>query len=75
MGTRPLSRCLNSDLINEKKEKKNEINAKNKNEKLINLNKNLPLISIMAATTTRKVKKPSTSNLALFMFLLPSLIR
>jgi hypothetical protein len=29
----------------------------------------------MAATTTRKVTKPSTKNLSLFMYLLPSLIR
>jgi len=35
----------------------------------------LPLIAIMAATTTRKVSKPSTKNLSLFMYLLPSMIR
>jgi len=35
----------------------------------------LPLIAIMAATTTRKVHQPSTQNLALFTMLLPSLIR
>lgn len=29
----------------------------------------------MAATTTRKINKPSTKNLSLFMYLLPSLIR
>ena len=29
----------------------------------------------MAATTTRKIKKPSTTNLSLFMYLLPSLVR
>lgn len=40
-----------------------------------NLNKNLPLIAIMAATTTRRVSNPSTDNMALFNFLLPSLIR
>lgn len=40
-----------------------------------NLDSNLPLISIMAATTTRRVVGPSTSNLALFMYLLPSLVR
>ncbi len=34
-----------------------------------------PLIAIMAATTTRKVIDPSTSNMALFTYLLPSLIR
>lgn len=37
--------------------------------------KSLPLISIMAASTTRKVREPSTDNLALFTFMLPSLIR
>ena len=37
--------------------------------------KNLPLISIMAATTTRKIHQPSTKNLALFMYMLPSLMR
>ena len=35
----------------------------------------LPLIAVMAATTTRKIKNPSTSKLALFTYLLPSLIR
>jgi hypothetical protein len=35
----------------------------------------VPLIAIMAATTTRKVHQPSTQNLALFTMLLPSLIR
>lgn len=35
----------------------------------------LPLIAVMAATTTRKINKPSTKNLSLFMYLLPSLIR
>eukprot|EP01041_Mallomonas_annulata_P004655 gene4655-9237_t len=40
-----------------------------------NWNGTAPLIAIMAGTTTRKVTKPSTSNLALFSFLLPSLLR
>ena len=35
----------------------------------------LPLIAVMAATTTRKVTAPSTENLALFTMLLPSLVR
>lgn len=39
------------------------------------LGETLPLISIMAATTTRKVHNPSTKSLALFTYLLPSLIR
>jgi len=34
-----------------------------------------PLIAIMAATTTRKINNPSTSKLALFTYLLPSLTR
>lgn len=37
--------------------------------------KSLPLIAIMAASTTRRIKDPSTSNLALFTLMLPSLIR
>jgi hypothetical protein len=40
-----------------------------------NMAASLPLIAIMAATTTRKVHKPSTDNLALFNYLLPSLVR
>lgn len=40
-----------------------------------NLSPDLPLIAIMAATTTRKIKKPSTKNLSLFTYLLPSLVR
>lgn len=40
-----------------------------------NLRDDLPLIAVMAATTTRKIDKPSTKNLSLFMYLLPSLIR
>ena len=35
----------------------------------------IPLIAIMAATTTRRVKSPSTKNMALFTYMLPSLIR
>jgi hypothetical protein len=35
----------------------------------------LPLISILAATTTRKVQNPQPENMALFTYLLPSLIR
>lgn len=35
----------------------------------------LPLISILAGTTTRRVQNPSTSSMALFTYLLPSLIR
>lgn len=35
----------------------------------------LPLIAVMAATTTRKIDKPNTRNLSLFMYLLPSLVR
>ena len=46
-----------------------------KTDTLLNLSPSLPLISVMAATTTRRVKDPGTSNLALFMYLLPSLVR
>lgn len=40
-----------------------------------NLNESLPLIAVMAATTTRKMSKPSTGSLALFTLLLPSMLR
>ena len=42
---------------------------------LFNLSPQLPLISILAATTTRKIVEPSTKNLSLFTLLLPSLVR
>ena len=42
---------------------------------LLNLSPQLPFISILAATTTRKIAAPSTDNLALFKLLLPSLMR
>lgn len=50
---------------------------KKKNKAPVHSNQvpSLPLIAVMAATTTRKVSKPSTKNLSLFMYLLPSLIR
>ena len=35
----------------------------------------MPLIAVMAASVTRKIKKPSTKKMALFTYLLPSLIR
>jgi hypothetical protein len=35
----------------------------------------LPQIAIMAASTTRKIKNPSPDNIALFTYMLPSLIR
>jgi hypothetical protein len=41
----------------------------------LNLARSLPLISIMAATTTRRVESPSVNNLALFKYLLASLVR
>lgn len=40
-----------------------------------NYDQSLPLISVLAASTTRKISNPSTSKLALFTYLLPSLIR
>jgi hypothetical protein len=40
-----------------------------------NIDKSLPLISVLAASTTRRIVNPSTSKLALFTYLLPSLIR
>lgn len=42
---------------------------------LFNLSPQLPLISILAATTTRKIVDPGTKNLSLFTLLLPSLVR
>lgn len=42
---------------------------------LWNLSPLLPLISILAATTTRKIVAPGTNNLSLFTLLLPSLVR
>ena len=41
----------------------------------LNLARSLPLICIMAATTTRRVESPSVHNLALFKYLLASLVR
>ena len=38
------------------------------------ISNDLPLIAVMAATTTRKVSNPSPSRLALFNYLLPSLM-
>jgi hypothetical protein len=52
------------------KDKKNKASSAD-----IKSSNNLPLISIMAATTTRKINNPSTKNLALFMYMLPSLMR
>ena len=40
-----------------------------------NMHDNLPLIAIMAATTTRKVNKPNTKSLSLFTYLLPSTLK
>lgn len=48
---------------------------KSKKSEHSNLRADLPLIAVMAATTTRKVVKPSTKSLSLFTYLLPSMIR
>lgn len=40
-----------------------------------NYDQSLPLISVLAASTTRRISNPSTTKLALFTYLLPSLIR
>jgi hypothetical protein len=63
MGKRKISSCLPPDT----KDKKKTVNP--------NLSDSLPLIAIMAATTTRKVHAPSTQNMALFTYLLPSVVR
>lgn len=65
MASRSLSTCINTNSTG------SEINL----DAHPNMSPSLPLIAIMAATTTRKIDNPSTSNLALFNFLLPSLIR
>ena len=61
MGKRPLSTCLTTEFPTSKNHP--------------NLKDNLPLIAIMAATTTRNVKNPSPDSMALFLYMLPSLIR
>jgi hypothetical protein len=63
MGKRPLSLCPNSN------------SSSSNPDSHSNLVPTLPLIAIMAATTTRRIPNPSTSNLALFTLLLPSLMR
>ena len=59
----PLSSCISSSYKNTT----GEVHP--------NMVPTLPLIAIMAATTTRKIENPSTANLALFSYLLPTLIR
>lgn len=68
---RPLSKCLPPAGVAAKGSAKGGKQAANPNL----VDNTLPLISIMAATTTRKVHNPSTTNLALFTYLLPSVIR
>lgn len=63
MGKRPLSQCPNQNVSSTSPDDHS------------NLSPSLPLIAIMAATTTRRIPHPSTSNLALFTLLLPSLMR
>ena len=86
MGSRPLSNCLNHlesrsnqagpYLSTTTITTTTSLTQKEKSlEEHPNMRKSLPLIAIMAATTTRKVKKPTLKNLSLFTYLLPSLIR
>lgn len=49
--------------------------AKSKAAQLAPYFASLPLISVLAATTTRKVVNPSPDNMALFTFMLPSMVR
>ncbi len=65
LTTKPLSTCRKSSVDSA------SINP----ETYPNMSPTLPLISIMAATTTRKIDNPSTATLSLFNYLLPSLIR
>lgn len=64
MGRRPMSSCPDSPS-----------SVPSLNHTHPNLSPTLPLIAVMAATTTRKISAPSTSKLALFTLLLPSLMR
>lgn len=65
LTNKPLSTCLNAG------EDGSTINP----DTHPNMSPSLPLIAIMAATTTRKIENPSTTTLSLFNYLLPSLIR
>jgi hypothetical protein len=59
-----------------KKGKKKKKDSENKDwSDHSNFSDELPLIAIMAATTTRKINNPSTKSLSLFTYLLPSLVR
>jgi hypothetical protein len=59
-----------------KKSKKKKKDSENKDwSDHSNFSDELPLIAIMAATTTRKINNPSTKSLSLFTYLLPSLVR
>jgi hypothetical protein len=69
LTTKPLSSCLPPG--EEAQTSTTPINP----ETYPNMSPSLPLIAIMAATTTRKIDNPSTSTLSLFNYLLPSLIR
>ncbi len=55
--------------------KKNKVSRCEDIETNYNNANKLPLISILAGSTTRKIAKPSTKKLSLFTFLLPSLVR
>ncbi len=65
LGQNSISQCNATN--SEKKKKKKKKAAKG--------NSKLPLIAIMAATTSRKMTNPSTKMMSLFNYLLPSLIR
>lgn len=62
MGSRPVAECKSTSSSSDPSSHSN-------------MKDSLPRISVMAATTTRKIDNPSTTNLALFTYLLPSLIR
>jgi hypothetical protein len=61
MARRPVSKCAAASDTGKRFEGK--------------LDGDLPLIAVMAASTTRKVNGASTGSLSLFQFMLPSLIR
>jgi hypothetical protein len=62
---RPVSECLPL----------NEITADKPEEQNPNLSDQLPIISILAASTTRNISKPYNKTLPLYKYILPSLLR
>ena len=71
LANQGLSTCIGiNDKLNSDSTSSNSNNNNNNNQ-----HRKYPLIAIMAAATTRKVDNPKLEKLALFIFLLPSLMR